>query len=178
MSLGTYRGVRVLSEFGPTQLVALGIGPESYGQFRFLCRRPGAVWPAFQERGAAIVSESYAYRHGLAVGRGLRLRTDRGERDFPVAGVFVDYGSDQGVVMVSRRTYERLLGRRGVSSLGVVVAPGADVSAMIEILREPRRGEQDLLIRSNRALREASLEIFDRTFAITAVLRVLATASR
>ena len=49
---------------------------------------------------------------------------------------------------------------------------------MIEILRARAGAEQDLLIRSNRALREASLEIFDRTFAITAVLRVLATASR
>ena len=176
VSLGTYRGARVLSEFGPTQLVALGIGPGSYGQFRFLSGEPGAVWPAFQERGAAIVSESYAYRHGLAVGRGLRLRTDRGERVFAVAGVFVDYGSDQGVVMVSRRIYDVYWEDRGVSSLGVVVAPGADVSAMIEILRARAGAEQDLLIRSNRALREASLEIFDRTFAITAVLRVLATA--
>jgi putative ABC transport system permease protein len=176
VSLGTYRGARVLSEFGPTQLVALGIGPGSYGQFRFLSGDPGAVWPAFQERGAAIVSESYAYRHGLAVGRDLRLRTDRGERVFPVAGVFVDYGSDQGVVMVSRRTYEAYWDDRGVSSLGVAVAPGADVSAMIEALRARAGAEQDLLIRSNRALREASLEVFDRTFAITAVLRVLATA--
>ena len=57
-----------------------------------------------------------------------------------------------------------------------MVAPGADVSATIEILRARAGAEQDLLIRSNRALREASLEIFDRTFAITAVLRVLATA--
>src|SRR4029453_4144387 len=87
-SLGTYRGARVLSEFGPTQLVALGIGPGSYEQFRFLSGDPGAVWPAFQERGAAIVSESYAYRHALAVGRSFRLRTDRGERVFQVAGVF------------------------------------------------------------------------------------------
>jgi putative ABC transport system permease protein len=176
VSLGTYRAARVLSEFGPSQLVALGIGPGSYGQFRFLSGEPATVWPAFQERGAAIVSESYAYRHGLTVGRDLRLRTDRGQQVFPVAGVFVDYGSDQGVVMVSRRTYETYWDDPGVSSLGVVVAPGADVSAMIETLRARAGTTQDLLIRSNRAIREASLEIFDRTFAITAVLRLLATA--
>ena len=35
--------------------------------------------------------------------------------------------------------------------------------------------EQEVVIRSNRALREASLEIFDRTFAITTVLQLLAT---
>ena len=36
------------------------------------------------------------------------------------------------------------------------------------------QGRQDLLIQSNRGLRQGSLEIFDRTFAITAALRLLA----
>ena len=132
-SVGTYRGVRVASRFGPTQLVALGIGPASHRQFRFLAGSLDDVWPAFEDGGAAIVSEPYAYRHGLAVGGALRLRTDRGERAFRVAGIFADYGSDQGVVMVSRRTYEANWEDRGVSSLGLVLAPGTD----------PRGGPQD-----------------------------------
>jgi putative ABC transport system permease protein len=77
--------------------------------------------------------------------------------------------------MVSRRTYEAYWDDRGVSSVGIVIRPDADVRAMIETLRIRAGAEQDLLIRSNRALRDASLEIFDRTFAITAVLRILAT---
>ena len=40
-SVGTYRGVRVASALGPTQVVALGIGPGSYRQFRFLAGSPG-----------------------------------------------------------------------------------------------------------------------------------------
>jgi putative ABC transport system permease protein len=175
-AVGTYRGARVQSPSGPTQLVALGIGPGSYRQFRFLAGSPDAVWPAFQDDGAAIDSEPYAYRHGLTVGGAVRLRTDRGERAFPVVGVFADYGSDQGVVMVSRRTYEASWEDRGVSSLGLVLALGVDPEAAVGTLRARAGGDQALLIRSNRALRESSLEIFDRTFAITAVLRVLATA--
>jgi putative ABC transport system permease protein len=174
-AVGTYRGVRVASSLGPTQLVALGIGPGSYRQFRFLAGVPESVWPAFQEGGAAIVSEPYAYRHGLAVGSVLPLRTDRGERAFPVVGVFADYGSDQGVVMLSRRTYEAHWDDRGVSSMGLVFEPGRDVEAAIADLRARVGDGQQLYIRSSRALRAASLEIFDRTFAITSVLRVLAT---
>jgi putative ABC transport system permease protein len=176
VGMGTYRGVRVPSPLGPAHVVALGVGPASYRQFRFLSGSPDTLWPAFQDGGAAIVSEPYAYRHGLAVGSVLRLSTDRGERAFPVAGVFADYGSDQGVVMVSRRTYETYWDDRAVSSLGLLLAPGADVEATVRALRARAAGGQDLVIRSNRALRDASLEIFDRTFAITAVLRVLATA--
>lgn len=174
-AVGTYRGVRVGSAFGPTQLVALGISPRTYGQFRFRAGVPDEVWPAFQDRGAAIVSEPYAYRHDLAVGSTLILRTDRGDRGFPVAGVFADYGSDQGIVMVSRRTYEANWEDRGVSSLGIVLTPGTNREAAVQALRARAGETQELLIRSNRALREASLEVFDRTFAITAVLRFVAT---
>ncbi|HEY3190658.1 MAG TPA: ABC transporter permease, partial [Solirubrobacteraceae bacterium] len=55
--------------------------------------------------------------------------------------------------------------------------PGVDVNALITSLRQRAAagGGGELLIRSNRALREASLQIFDRTFAITDVLRLLAT---
>ena len=40
-------------------------------------------------------------------------------------------------------------------------------------VRARAAGGPRLVVRSNRALREASLEIFDRTFAITGVLRTL-----
>jgi putative ABC transport system permease protein len=175
-TVGTYRGVRITSPLGPTQIVALGISPGSYRQFRFLSGSSETIWPAFQDGGAAIVSEPYAYRHGLGVGEALRLRTDRGERAFPIAGVFRDYGSEQGVVMLSRRTYEANWDDRGVSSLGLVLASGVDPEAAVLAIRSRSGADQDVLVRSNRALREASLEIFDRTFAITSVLRVLATA--
>jgi putative ABC transport system permease protein len=174
-AVGTYRGVRVASSRGTTQLVALEIAPGSYRQFRFLAGVPESVWPAFQDGGAAIVSEPYAYRQGLALGSLLSLRTDRGEVTFPVVGVFADYGSDQGVVMVSRRTYEAHWADRGVSSMGLTLKAGQGVDAVIADVRARAGESQELQIRSNRALRAASLEIFDRTFAITAVLRVLAT---
>ena len=102
------------------------------------------------------------------------MRTDRGDRDFRVAGVYADYGSDQGVVMVSRRTYDALWDDRAVSSLGLVAAPGVDVGGLAAAARAAAVPGQELLVRENRVLREASLEIFDRTFAITGVLRLLA----
>jgi putative ABC transport system permease protein len=46
----------------------------------------------------------------------------------------------------------------------------------MQALRERAAGGPDVIVRSNRALREASLEIFDRTFAITGVVRTLTIA--
>lgn len=174
-AVGTYRGVRVEGARGPTQVVALELAPPSRAQFRFIAGTPSAIWPAFETGQAVIVSEPYAYRHGLDVGSEVRLRTDRGQHRFPVAGVFADYGSDQGVVMMSRRTYDALWDDRGISSLGLFVAPGTDVAAVIGTLRRLAQAAspQEILVRGNRALRESSLAIFDRTFAITGVLRLL-----
>jgi putative ABC transport system permease protein len=91
-----------------------------------------------------------------------------------VEGIFYDYGSEQGVVMMSRDTYEASWRDRGITSLGLFVTDGAKVDEVVGELRTLAGEAQALSIRSNRALKAASLEIFDRTFAITGVLRLLA----
>ena len=158
------------SPLGPVNVVALGLSPGRRPGFRFLGGDPDAVWAAFGA-GAVLASEPFAYRHGLTRGATVRLRTDRGERDFAVAGVFRDYGSTAGVVAMSRATYDGHWDDRAISGLALEAGPGGDVDALVAALRA-RAGGEEVVIRSNRALREASLAIFDRTFAITGVLRL------
>jgi putative ABC transport system permease protein len=167
--------VIVESSGGTIRLVALGIGSRDHFTFSLKEGTSASVWPRFQDQGAVIVSEPYAYRHGVGVGSMLILRTDHGDHAFPVAGVFYDYASDQGAVLMSRRTYDRFWDDRGVSALAFRADPGTNVPRLADALRREVRGVQDVLIQSNRALRDASLAIFDRTFAITTVLRLLAT---
>ncbi len=173
-SSSTSRGALVPSPRGPVQIVALGLDPGRRPGFRLKRGRPETVWRAF-ERGEVVVSEPYAYRHGVGVGGTIRLRTDQGERDFHVAGIFYDYGSSAGIVVMHRATYDAGWTDRGVSALGLYATPGTDAGALADALRRLSAGGPEVLIRSNRALREASLEVFDRTFAITSVLRLLTT---
>ena len=173
--VNTYRGLQVESRLGLTQLVAIDLAERSYAAFTFIAGEPQALWPAFQNEAAVIISEPYAYRHSLGLNDTLQLRTDRGERAFRVVGIFTDYGSDQGIVMMSRPTYDRWWQDAKVSSLGVYAAPNTDVDRLVEALRRLAGTEHDVLIRSNRTLRAASLEVFDRTFTITTVLRLLTT---
>ena len=175
-AVSTYRRVSVESPSGRVQLVALQLDVGRYSSYRFVEGRPEAVWPAFETEPTVIVSEPYAYHHRLRVGGAVRLRTDRGMHDFRVAGIFADYGSDRGLVMMSRRTYEQFWHDRGVSSLGLWLSPDRDGAAMVTSLRRLVGSVQEVEIRSNRSLRQASLEIFDRTFTITSVLHLLTTA--
>jgi putative ABC transport system permease protein len=61
-----------------------------------------------------------------------------------------------------------------VSGLAFYAAEGNDVDALIADMRAAASGLQDVIIRSNKALRETSLTVFDRAFTITTVLRILA----
>ncbi|HKA62494.1 MAG TPA: ABC transporter permease [Methylomirabilota bacterium] len=171
---GTSRGVLVSGPGGAVQVVALDVDPARPPRWRFREGSADAVWDGSGE--TVIVSEPYANRRGARMGGTVRLRTDRGERDFRVGGVFYDYGSSAGVVVMSRHTYDRFWDDRRVSGVVIEAAPGVDLPALMAALRERAGGEQEVVIRSNRALREASLEIFDRTFAITSVLRTLTVA--
>jgi putative ABC transport system permease protein len=91
-------------------------------------------------------------------------------------GVAYDYGTDQGAATIRRGAYERWWDDRGITSLALWAAPGQDVDALVQSLRQLAGPDQDVVVRSNRALRQTSLQVFDRTFAITSVLRLLATA--
>jgi putative ABC transport system permease protein len=172
--VGTSRGVVVPGPGGPVQVVALDVDPARPPRWRFRDGSAAAVWA--DDGDTVIVSEPYANRRGGRVGQAVRLRTDRGERDFRVGGVFYDYGSSAGVVVMSRRTYDRFWDDRRVSGVAIEAAPGVDLLRLMAALRERAGGGQEVVVRSNRALREASLEIFDRTFAITSVLRTLTVA--
>jgi putative ABC transport system permease protein len=170
----TSRGVLVPGLDGPVQVIALGLDPARRPRWRFREGGSDAVWAAGGD--SAIVSEPYANRHGTRAGATVRLKTDHGEHDFAVTGVFYDYGSSAGVVVMSRRTYDRFWDDRRISGLAIEAAPGAELGALMAALRARAVDGQEVVVRANRELRLASLEIFDRTFAITGVLRTLTVA--
>ena len=75
---------------------------------------------------------------------------------------------------MSRSTYVAHWHDTQISSLGLYLTPGAQPEDVLEQLRQISAGRQALLIRSNREIRDISLDIFDRTFVITDVLYWLA----
>jgi putative ABC transport system permease protein len=173
-----YRNVLAETQYGQAIVVGTEVRTAADREaFQFLEGDPAAIWPAF-DAGAVLVSEPLAYRHDLRAGDSIALLTERGERPFAIAGVYADYGSDQGVVMIDLARYQAAWNDPAISSLGIDAAPGTDVDALVRELRDTAGTATDapiLNIRSNRALREASLAVFDRTFAITTVLQLLAT---
>ncbi|MBK8181190.1 MAG: FtsX-like permease family protein [Planctomycetes bacterium] len=154
---------------------AITLNERRRNSFDFLDAEGDEIWPRFETEDALIVSEAFAHHRGVHRDGRIELETDRGPRNFQVLGTFRDFTSDSGVVLLSRGTYERNFDDRGVTSVELFAAPGASVDRLVEELRAVVPADQLVLIRSNRALRESSIAVFDRTFAITGVLRLLAT---
>jgi putative ABC transport system permease protein len=156
--------------------VALHVPVIAAGQpsvYRFRSPRGGEA-PRLLAAGDVIaVSEPYAFHHDLEVGKKVEIATDHGMRPFRVVGIYADYASDEGGLLMSRPTYEAHFEDRGITAIGIVAEPGADLAALCERVRERAGGEQALVVRANRELLDASLAIFDRTFAVTEVLRLL-----
>jgi putative ABC transport system permease protein len=169
----TIRRVEIPRAEGPIRMVVFGTDRQGLAGYELQQGEPDEVWPAFLGGDAVLVSEPFSRRYGVNAGDTLRLPTERGEKTFQIAGVYSDFASDQGLVMMSRTTYQRFWSDRQLSGFSLSLAPGVDADRMIESLRAVA-GSQALYVQSNQALKRISMEIFDRTFRITGVLRLLA----
>lgn len=166
-----------LPQFGrSSQLVAVD-GDVSDGSRPYSWVREGLgdPWPALEAGEGVIISEALVLKENLPLPPPpITLPTAAGPRDFEVLAVFYDYSTDQGSLFIDNDLYQALWDDPTVSAVGLFVAPERATDDLIAEMQAEFTGRGDVFIRSNAALRASSLEIFDRTFAITAALRMLA----
>jgi putative ABC transport system permease protein len=176
-AVGVMRDVNAASpEWGSLRLIAVSQDTSRRERpFKWVEGSQDEAWERATTEGAVFVSEPYAFRHDIGRGDRVRLFTDRGERSLPVVGVYYDYSSDQGVVLIPYSIYKQLYDDPYISSVAAYVTPGRDVDEMVEQLRAFFVGKERLIIRSNVGLRKSVLEVFERAFAITGALQILAT---
>jgi putative ABC transport system permease protein len=92
---------------------------------------------------------------------------------FVVGGVFRDYARQHGAVLIERADYVALTGDRRVNDGAVWLKPGVSVAQGMAALRAlPGGAELDLAAPPE--IREVSLRIFDRSFAVTYAMEALA----
>jgi putative ABC transport system permease protein len=120
------------------------------------------------------VSEAVVDLYGYAPGQVVSLPLDGKAVPFTVAGVWRDYGRTQGAIIVERERYVALTGDRTATNAALWVAPGTDPAALRERLRHEVPGGEYLEIAPPSAIRAASLQAFDRTFAVTYALELAA----
>ena len=170
--IDTYRGLTVLVNREPISLgVIVGTKrniPEYVGG------RNAEKYEAFRKQDAVTISEPLSRRLRLKEGDPVPIATPTGIRTFQVAGVFYDYTRDSGVMLMQRSTFEQYWHDSRVNSVALYLRPGTRAEAVADSIRRNYAKAQDYRFSLNRDLRHAVFELFDQTFAITHVLRVIA----
>jgi putative ABC transport system permease protein len=169
-----YHRGEVRTADGAVDLMAIGIDSRLRTHFEYLEGDPREFWADFVAGRVVMASEPLAFREGVEVGDTVTLRSATGPVALPVAAVFRDYGSDRGLLMMAYDRYRELWADSTVTTMALILGAGADRDAAIDRLARATTGIQALSVRSDRAVGEASLVVFERTFAITQVLRLLA----
>jgi len=172
-SVGSYRRLPLDLLEWPTQLIVLKPTPEIQTAYRFKAARAEDPWAAFESGTGLMVSEPLAYRHGLELNDLMNLPTPAGTLALPITGIFYDYGSEHGMVLIHESIYRRYWPDPAMTSLGIY-GDTSDLAALTQRIETAVSDLQSVSITPSRAIREQSMAIFDRTFTITNVLRALA----
>jgi putative ABC transport system permease protein len=173
-AVSTYRRIKIDLDNRPIALIAVDLAPQSRSGYRLLDGDPATVWQDFQTGEAVLISEPLAYRRQMRTGDRLELPTPAGLKTFVIAGIFLDYGSEHGRILLHRSGYQRYWHDPAIESVAVFAATGESPTLLRQRLQDRLGPLQALVIRANRDIQRFTLEIFDRTFTITNVLRLLA----
>jgi putative ABC transport system permease protein len=167
------RLARLATIDGEFSLRAAAPGPEGYG-IDLVLPEAASAEALLADPAAVLVAEPLAYRARLAPGDRLSLPTATGLTDFTVAGVYRDYNTAGAELVIALDTYRRLFADAALTSVGVHLAPGADEAEVADSIRAALGAGRASRVRSTAMIERISLAIFDRTFQVTEVLRLLA----
>lgn len=135
--------------------------------WQFIAAVPG-VWDVLAQGAGVLVNEQLARRTGLALDDILNLAPGI---DQPIIGIYGDYGNTAAQAIVTEGLFRDLFPEVAATRFGLRMNPD-DVAALRTALEaEFALPEANLINQS--ALKAFSLEVFERTFAVTTALNIL-----
>jgi putative ABC transport system permease protein len=134
-----------------------------------------AAFDAAIDHEAALVSQPFQRRFHLGLGDTITLDTPTGPHTFRIAGVYLDYTTEGGVILFDWSTYKKYWRDTSVNGLGLYIDKDSGLKPdQVQAMLRPKIAPYgDYLIKSNGELREQVFRIFDQTFAVTYLLQTI-----
>jgi putative ABC transport system permease protein len=146
-----------------------------YGDLTFLDGNTMAdVQKRLESEPSVFVTESFAVRQGLHTGDKVVLSTPTGQKTLPIQGVFYDYTSDQGYIILPRGLYREYYQDDAVSDLAIFLKPGVNAETARSKLASALGEKHQVLMTTQGEVKAEVLRIFDQTFSITYALHAIA----
>ncbi len=152
-------------------IIAVGSGDFSiaskYGDLPMIAPRSAskALENAVRLNGV-FVSESFSLKFEKGLGDVVELASER----FPIVGVYRDYSSDRGVVVMDRKLFTRTFGDDRVNTLVVYLKRGVTTEFARKELERTVGPRFNAFVVTNAEVKTEVMRIFDQTFMITYAL--------
>ena len=171
--IDTYRNVQFLYQGVTIRIAAVDAAVlQKFARFGWLTGN-NENWDSVKA-GDVIVSESFFRRFSLGAGDTVTLDSVAGRSPLKIAGVFYDYTSEHGLIMMDRSMYLKLFGDRTIDSVAVFIdKDSARRDALIETIKNTAL-RWKLPVVSQQQMHEGILAVFDSTFAVTQSMRLIA----
>ena len=127
------------------------------------------------DHGEVLVSQPFFRRFHLGLGDTINLATPTGQHDFKIAGVYIDYTTEGGVILVDWQLYKKVWQDSSINGIGIYIDKNSGITpAQLQAELRPYIAPYgDYLIKSNQELREQVFRIFDQTFSVTYILQTI-----
>jgi putative ABC transport system permease protein len=168
-----YRNVQVLYRGLPVYVASVDASVvQRFTRFGWL-KGGNENWESVKQ-GGVVISESFSRRFDIKSGDTVVLHGAHGPAEFKVGGIFYDYTTEHGLLMMDRSTFLRVFGDHTINSLAAFIDPTNP--RRLELIQEIKKKAEarGLPVQTQSQLRASILKVFDNTFAVTRSMRALA----
>ena len=156
------------------RLSAFELNVEAKKSFRFIEQLPN-LWSLWRDQDVTIITEPFANHQGYALGELIRVRTPKGEINLKVIGIYKDYASEQGSISINRAIFEKYWSNKNYSGVGLYTNGELSTAQIQHYLDHDATLANLSAVSSNEIFRQ-SMQVFDRTFLITNLLKIITVA--
>ncbi|MDG1896020.1 MAG: ABC transporter permease [Fuerstiella sp.] len=127
---------------------------------------------------SVVVSESFSLLFDSPAGTSIELPTSKGSSSFQIAGVYYDYASNQGTILMDAAVFRQHYGEKDplltAQTLAVYLRPEADIEQVRSRILGQLGPDEQIYCVTSREVRAEALKIFESTFAVTYALQFIA----
>ncbi len=120
-----------------------------------------------------LLSEPFANKHNLRAGDPIQIDIGSHVAKLHVSGVYYEYSSERGYVLMDRTTLNKYMPGAPLTNIGIYLKPNQNPDAAQQQI-EAALAKFPVAVARNRELRAGAVEIFDRTFAVTYAMELIA----
>jgi putative ABC transport system permease protein len=174
-NIGYSRKIELITDgYGKLNLIALSENPPInpqiisglIGDFKDLDRLEGDT---------VLLSESFNNRYKERLKNGyLFIPTKKGKHRFMIAGVFSDFATQRGTLIVKHDLFQKFWDDNKITSISLDVSSGFEIGSVLRNIRSKIPESYNYRLSTNRDLKESAHKIFNQTFAITNAMRIIA----